>query len=84
MPAASGLCELVQHLSMFDYIAVAGTMENRVTEFVDHLHEHFVDPVTIERARYSAAAARLQLRDQECVACPVTDTRMGRSGVRRA
>jgi L-fuconate dehydratase len=47
-----GLCELVQHLSMFDYIAVTGTMANRVTEFVDHLHEHFVDPVTIQRARY--------------------------------
>jgi L-fuconate dehydratase len=47
-----GLCELVQHLSMFDYIAVTASMENRVTEFVDHLHEHFVDPVTIERARY--------------------------------
>ena len=47
-----GLCELVQHLSIFDYIAVTATMENRVTEFVDHLHEHFVDPVTIKRARY--------------------------------
>jgi L-fuconate dehydratase len=51
-----GLCELVQHLSMFDYIAITGTMENRVTEFVDHLHEHFVDPVVIERARYVAPA----------------------------
>lgn len=47
-----GLCELVQHLSMFDYIAITGTMENRVTEYVDHLHEHFVDPVLIRRARY--------------------------------
>lgn len=47
-----GLCEHVQHLSMFDYIAVSGSMENRVTEFVDHLHEHFVDPVVIRRARY--------------------------------
>jgi L-fuconate dehydratase len=42
----------VQHLSMFDYIAVSGTLENRVTEFVDHLHEHFVDPVVINGARY--------------------------------
>ena len=42
-----GLCELVQHLSMFDYIAVSGTLDGRVTEFVDHLHEHFVDPVVI-------------------------------------
>jgi L-fuconate dehydratase len=47
-----GLCELVQHLSMVDYIAISGSMENRVTEFVDHLHEHFVDPVVVERARY--------------------------------
>jgi L-fuconate dehydratase len=49
-----GLCELVQHLSMFDFIAITGTMEGRVTEFVDHLHEHFVDPVVIKRARYIA------------------------------
>ena len=47
-----GLCEYVQHLSMFDYLAVSGTMEGRVTEFVDHLHEHFEDPVVIENARY--------------------------------
>ncbi|MGB2713296.1 MAG: L-fuconate dehydratase [Vicinamibacterales bacterium] len=47
-----GLCEHVQHLSMFDFIAVTGTMEDRVIEFVDHLHEHFVDPVTIRRGHY--------------------------------
>lgn len=47
-----GLCEHVQHLSMFDYIAVSASLENRVTEFVDHLHEHFVDPVAIRRGRY--------------------------------
>ena len=47
-----GLCELVQHLSMWDYIAVSGRMDDRVTEFVDHLHEHFVDPVVMRRARY--------------------------------
>jgi L-fuconate dehydratase len=47
-----GLCEYVQHLSMFDFIAVSGTMEDRVIEFVDHLHEHFEDPVTILRGRY--------------------------------
>ena len=52
-----GLCELVQHLSMFDFIAVSGTAENRVTEFVDHLHEHFVDPVVIRNARYLAPSA---------------------------
>jgi L-fuconate dehydratase len=49
-----GLCEMVQHLSMFDYIGITGTMDGRVTEFVDHLHEHFVDPVVINRARYIA------------------------------
>jgi L-fuconate dehydratase len=37
---------------MFDYIAVSASLENRVTEFVDHLHEHFVDPVVIRNARY--------------------------------
>ena len=47
-----GLCEHVQHLSMFDFIAVSGTMDGRVIEFVDHLHEHFVDPVRIDRGRY--------------------------------
>lgn len=47
-----GLCEHVQHLSMFDFIAITGTMENRVIEFVDHLHEHFADPVTIRRGHY--------------------------------
>ena len=39
-----GLCEAVQHLSMFDFVAVTGTREGRMIEFVDHLHEHFVDP----------------------------------------
>jgi L-fuconate dehydratase len=47
-----GLCEHVQHLSMFDYISVSGSLQGRVTEYVDHLHEHFVDPVVIRRARY--------------------------------
>jgi len=49
-----GLCEMVQHLAMFDYLAISGTMEHRVAEFVDHLHEHFVDPVVVRRARYLA------------------------------
>jgi L-fuconate dehydratase len=47
-----GLCEYVQHLSMFDYIAVTATMDGRVIEYVDHLHEHFEDPVVIRRGRY--------------------------------
>ena len=52
-----GLCEYVQHLSMFDFIAVSGTTENRVIEYVDHLHEHFVTPVVIRGGRYVAPTA---------------------------
>jgi L-fuconate dehydratase len=47
-----GLCEYVQHLSMFDFLAVSGAMEGRIIEYVDHLHEHFLDPVVIRAARY--------------------------------
>lgn len=49
-----GLCEYVQHLSMIDYIAVSGSMEGRMTEYSDHLHEHFVDPVRMKDGRYLA------------------------------
>jgi len=49
-----GLCEYVQHLSIFDYIAVSGSLEDRVCEYVDHLHEHFVDPCVTKQARYLA------------------------------
>ncbi|RZT59526.1 L-fuconate dehydratase [Microcella alkaliphila] len=52
-----GLCELVQHLSMFDFVAVAGTTEGRMIEFVDHLHEHFVTPIEVERGAYRAPLA---------------------------
>lgn len=47
-----GLCEYVQHLSMIDYLVVSGTKEGRVIEYVDHLHEHFIDPCTIKNAAY--------------------------------
>jgi len=47
-----GLCEYVQHLAAFDYLRVSKTMEDRVIEYVDHLHEHFVDPVRLRRGRY--------------------------------
>ena len=47
-----GLCEYVQHLSMIDYVAVSGTKEGRVIEYVDHLHEHFLDPCVIRNAAY--------------------------------
>jgi L-fuconate dehydratase len=49
-----GLCELVCHLSMFDYTSVSATMEDRVIEYVDHLHEHFTAPTVIEDGRYRA------------------------------
>ncbi|TWD45944.1 L-fuconate dehydratase [Agrobacterium vitis] len=47
-----GLCEYVQHLSMIDYVAVSGTKQGRVIEYVDHLHEHFIDPCVIKDAAY--------------------------------
>jgi L-fuconate dehydratase len=49
-----GLCEYVQHISIFDYIAVSGSLDNRVLEYVEHLHEHFLDPVVIRAGRYVA------------------------------
>jgi L-fuconate dehydratase len=52
-----GLCELVQHLSMWDFLSVSARMDDRVTEFVDHLHEHFVDPVVMRGGRYLAPEA---------------------------
>ena len=52
-----GLCEYVQHLSIFDYIALSGCLENRVCEYVDHLHEHFVDPCVVRDAHYVAPLA---------------------------
>jgi L-fuconate dehydratase len=47
-----GLCEAVQHLSMFDFVAVSGSVENRYLEYVDHLHEHFVVPTDVRKGRY--------------------------------
>jgi L-fuconate dehydratase len=47
-----GLCEYVQHLSVVDYVAVSGDLTDRVIEYVDHLHEHFVDPVVMREGRY--------------------------------
>jgi L-fuconate dehydratase len=52
-----GLCELVQHLAMFDFVALSGTTDNRAIEYVDHLHEHFTDPVRIQGGRYLAPTA---------------------------
>ncbi len=55
-----GLCEYVQHLSMIDYLCIAGTHEGRVIEFVDHLHEHFLHPLrNPRRSLYASAGAGL-------------------------
>ena len=47
-----GLCEMVQHLSMFDYVALSGTTDGRQIEWIDHLHEHFTAPARVHRGRY--------------------------------
>jgi L-fuconate dehydratase len=52
-----GLCEYVQHLAVFDFISVSGTLENRVVEWVDHLHEHFRDPAVLEHGHYRVPRA---------------------------
>ena len=52
-----GLCEYVQHLAIFDYIAIGASLENRILEYVDHLHEHFLDPVVIKNGRYMPPTA---------------------------
>lgn len=52
-----GLCEYVQHLALIDYVCVSGSLENRVLEFVDHLHEHFLDPVVMRDGNYQVPGA---------------------------
>jgi len=52
-----GLCEYVQHLSMVDFLRVSGSMDDRLIEYVDHLHEHFVDPVVMQQGRYMPPVA---------------------------
>ncbi len=52
-----GLCELVQHLSIFDYVAVSASLDGRVTEYVDHLHEHFTDPCIVRNGAYVLPSA---------------------------
>ena len=85
-----GLCELVQHLAMFDFVAVSGSTDGRAIEYIDHLHEHFADPVAIERGHYMRAdpgrhvrsdaradAGRLRLPDRKDLA--MTDSPTARS-----
>jgi L-fuconate dehydratase len=52
-----GLCEYVQHLSVFEYIAIGASLEDRILEYVDHLHEHFIDPVRMKGGRYMPPSA---------------------------
>ena len=52
-----GLCEYTQHLSIFDYIAVGASLDGRILEYVDHLHEHFFDPVTMQNGHYMPPTA---------------------------
>jgi L-fuconate dehydratase len=62
-----GLCELAQHLSLIDYICISASLENRILEYVDHLHEHFLDPVVIKKGRYmppSKAGYSIQMRPE--------------------
>jgi L-fuconate dehydratase len=47
-----GLCEYVQHLQLFDYISLSASKQDRVVEYVDHLHEHFIDPCIIKNGCY--------------------------------
>jgi L-fuconate dehydratase len=62
-----GLCEIVQHLSMFDYVALTGTMQGRMIEWIDHLHEHFLTPAVVTGGRYlapQAAGASTRMRPE--------------------
>lgn len=66
-----GLCEYVQHLSIFDYVAVSGSLDNRILEYVDHLHEHFLDPVVMRGGRYlppRAAGYSIEMRAESLAA----------------
>ncbi len=62
-----GLCELAQHLALIDYICIAASLENRILEYVDHLHEHFLEPVVIKKGRYmppSKGGYSIQMRPE--------------------
>ena len=52
-----GLCEYVQHLSLFDYICVSASLEDRIAEYADHLHDHFVHPLTMRNGCYMPPTA---------------------------
>jgi L-fuconate dehydratase len=78
-----GLCEYVQHLAIFDYVAVAASLENRVCEYVDHLHEHFRDPVRVVGGRYLAPSApgySIEMRPESLAAHAFPDGPVWREG----
>ena len=80
-----GLCEYVQHLAAFDYIAVSGSQDDRVVEWVDHLHEHFREPAVVRDGRYRGAArSGLQRRDAARVARRVRVSRRAVPGPTRS
>ncbi|MFN8580792.1 MAG: L-fuconate dehydratase [Gemmatimonadaceae bacterium] len=65
-----GLCEYVQHLAIVDYVCVSASLQDRIVEFVDHLHEHFVDPVRMRHGRYvvpSAAGYSITMKPESIV-----------------
>jgi L-fuconate dehydratase len=77
-----GLCEHVQHFSMFDYIAVSGSLENRLIEYAEHLHEHFVHPIDVRGDRYhppSAAGFGLEMHAESVDSYAYPDGRIWRA-----
>lgn len=73
-----GLCEMVQHLAMFDLVAVSGELDDRLIEYVDHLHEHFVSPVEMDAGRYRAPLA--PGAGAEMLAASLAEYAVGRDG----
>jgi L-fuconate dehydratase len=75
-----GLCEYVQHLSMIDYLCVSGTKDDRVIEYVDHLHEHFVVPTEIAGGAYvapSAPGTGMEMKDSSRIEYEWAGSRVG-------
>jgi L-fuconate dehydratase len=71
-----GLCEYVQHISLIDYLCVSARLDNRMTEFADHLHEHFIDPVVVRDGRYQVPTApgySIAMRPESLVALEFPD-----------
>jgi L-fuconate dehydratase len=81
-----GLCEVVQHLAMFDFVAISGSLQDRWIEYVDHLHEHFVEPVQVAGGRYSvpvAPGSGAELRADALAAHRFSGDKIGAAGSRQ-